>query len=37
MNWKYKIPLKDKNAFRDIEEKYDIKIPDTLKRLGNRC
>ena len=33
MNWKYKIPLKDKNAFRDIEEKYDIKIPDTLKRL----
>lgn len=33
MNWKYKIPLKDKNVFREIEEKYDIEIPDTLKRL----
>ena len=33
MNWKYKIPLKDKNVFKEIEDKYDIKIPDTLKRL----
>ena len=33
MNWKYKEPLKDKNVFKEIEDKYDIKIPDTLKRL----
>lgn len=33
MNWKYKIPLKDKNVFKELEDKYDIKIPDTLKRL----
>ena len=33
MNWKYREPLKDKNVFKEIEDKYDIKIPDTLKRL----
>lgn len=33
MNWKYKEPLKDKNVFKEIEDKYDIKIPDTLKKL----
>ena len=33
MNWKYKEPLKDKNVFKEIEDKYDIKIPDTLNRL----
>lgn len=33
MNWKYKEPLKDKNVFKEIENEYNIKIPDTLKRL----
>ena len=33
MNWKYKINLKDKNIFNDIEERYDIIIPNGFKRF----
>lgn len=30
---KYKINLKDKNVFNDIEEEYDIRIPNGFKRF----
>ena len=33
MKWKYKINLKNKNVFDDIEDKYDIEIPESFKRF----
>ena len=33
LKWEYVKPLKDKNIFREVEQKYNLKVPSELKEL----